>query len=611
MAVRTATESEFLRLRLLTIGMTLALCALLYMLWRIQVQRGSAYEKNVAQQSIRRVRLPARRGIIFDRQGRPLAENRPAYGLSIYLEELRKAGPWSRTVSNTWQTLDTVRDIVGVAPDIDRDDIRIHIRKRLPLPLMAWNDLQPESLARWAEQGGIRRGVDLRIDAQRVYPADTTAAHVLGYVGRAEIEQNPEEPFDYYLPEMVGRTGVEKQFNYLLRGEAGGYLVRVDVSGFRYEDPALNAMRKDPKAGNDLVLSIDLPLQKIAEKSLGGASGAIVILNVDNGDVLALASMPSFNPNHFAPSISSERWNAYIRNSERPMFNRATAGGYPPGSTFKPMVAIAALENHRVSPDAQYHCPGYYQLGNVRFNCWYKPGHGDLDLVHAIKQSCNVYFMKMGLECGYDFIYHMAQAAGFGRKTGIDLDYERAGLLPGDRWKRTYFHDSWRDGDTCNVSIGQGALMTTPLQMAVFTAAIANGGRIYKPRLALRVKSAEGATLQAFPVEIVNDLNWSPDTLRLVREGMRRVIMDPDGTGHRAYVKGVTAAGKTGTAEYGPKEEGRKRGWMIAFAPFEKPRYAIALVVDEAISGGLTAAPCMQRVLKGLFTDYLYPEGRG
>lgn len=611
MAVRTASDREMLRLRIMLGVMLSAFLMLGYMLWRIQVRRGHLYKEDIEVQSVRRVRLPAMRGRIYDRAGRALAENQPGFGLAVYLEELRRPGPWSRTVSNVVQTMKHVETLVGAAPQMDEDDIRMHIRKRLPLPLVAWKDLSEESVARWIERGVGVRGVDLHIEAERVYPETGLAAHVVGYVGRADLQEEVNEPFDYYLPEMSGRAGIEKRCNDILRGQAGGLLVRVDVSGFRHEDRVLTGLRREPVRGIDVRLAIDRDIQRHAEACLEGRPGAVVVLNPRNGDVLAMTSRPAYDPNHFVPYISSERWAAYMQNPDRPLFHRAVAGGYTPGSIFKPVVAIAGLENRRVPPEAVFDCPGYFQLNRARFNCWYKPGHGELDLVHAIKHSCNVYFMKFGLDCGYEYIYHMADAFGLGRKTGIDLEFERSGLLPNDRWKMTYFNDHWRDGDTCNASIGQGALVVTPIQMAVYTAALANGGRVLRPRLILSQGTAGGAHFKSYPVREANRLNLSEQTLALVREGMRRVIMDADGTGHRAWVDGVTAAGKTGTAEYGPKEEGKLRGWMIAYAPFERPRYAVALVVDDALSGGYTAAPCMARLLRGLFMEYEKAGGQG
>lgn len=608
--MRTATDREMIKLRLLQAAMLLSFVFIVFMLWRLQVERGHHYASEGTRQSVRRVRLPGTRGAIFDRNGAPLVENRPGYGLAIYLEELRQPGAWSNTIDKVEEVIGEVSARIGMEPGIDREDIWNHIRKRLPLPLHGWQEMDESALARWAEQTAGIPGIDIYPQPQRHYPQGDSAAHLLGYVGRAEQVQSEGERFDYYMPEYVGKSGIERSFDESLRGEAGGYLVRVDVAGYRYEDELLAEKMRPPRDGRDVQLALDLRLQQAAEQALGGRRGAMVVLDPRNGDVLAMANSPRYDPNLFVPSIPLAIWSRLRDDEDNPLFSRATMGAYAPGSTFKPVVAMAALENSRIDPGHKFNCPGYFRLGNARFHCWYRPGHGDLDLQGAIQHSCNVYFYKLGLECGYDYIYHMAAAMGFGRDTGIDLA-ERSGLLPSDAWKRRTYNDAWRKGDTCNLSIGQGALLVTPLRMAVVAAALANRGTILRPRVVLGVGDPNSKGYEPVPVEIVNDMHWHWDNIELVREGMHRVVMDPRGTGRRARVEGVEIAGKTGTAEYGPRDNRRNNTWMIAFAPYENPRYAVAALVEDGDSGGSTVAPLISQFFDTVFNRIEQSGGRG
>ncbi len=607
MMVRGNSDSETIRTRIVVVAMLFLFIGLGCMLWHIQVAQGHIYEDDLARQSVRRIRVPGMRGLIYDRNGERLADNQPNYGLAIYLEELRQPGAWSNTINHVETLVTQLSTIIGRPPEVTRDDIWAHIRRRLPLPLLVWRGLDEQTLARWAERSPGIPGVDIHIEPVRVYPNNETGCHLLGYVGRAEITQDKDEPYHYYVPEMQGKAGVEKKFDDVLRGEAGGRLVRVDVSGYRHDDIAV----REPKAGHDLQLAMDLRIQQLLQSVLQGVKGAGVVLDPSNGDVLALASSPGFDPNVFVPRISTTTWNALIQNPGNPLLNRAAAGCYAPGSTFKPVVAMAALQGGKANASTVFNCPGYLMLGRHKFKCWYSPGHGVLNMQQALRYSCNVYFYRLGLLCGHKAISHMAMALGLGRKTGADIDYERAGLVPDEAWKRQKVNDAWRDGDTCNFSIGQGALAVTPLQMAVVVSAIANGGYVYRPRIALGLRAPDSDVFITRPVKMVNDMHWSPEALHIVRQGMKDVIMSPDGSGRNARIEGVSVAGKTGTAEYGRKGSGKKYGWMLAFAPFKEPRYAIAMVVEEAVSGGVTVGPRIHDLLEGIFSGRDLREGAG
>ncbi|MDP2991704.1 MAG: penicillin-binding protein 2 [Kiritimatiellota bacterium] len=596
------TTSEHTRLRRLKIVILSALGILVIALWHIQMGHGEHYANNLEQQSMRRVRIPGVRGKIFDRQGVCLADNAPNYGIALYLEELRLTGKRRNTAMDTWKAIHQVAAIIGHPPQIDQPRIADHLYSRKALPLVAWRRVDEQTMARLTEAGARLPGVDIVVDADRVYPQGPTLAHLLGYVGTAEIQSEEDELYHYYLPDLTGKTGLEKRFDELLTGRAGGRLVQVDVIGFKHDETTL----REPVPGGDLKLTIDLRIQRAAEQVLGDTAGAVVVMDPRNGDVLAMVSTPDFDPNLFCPKITQDNWNRLLDDPRKPLFNRALNGLYAPGSIFKPLVALAALAQG-VDPDLTLECPGYFELGSQRFSCYMGEAHGRVNLRRAIRVSCNVFFYQLGLKCRFDGIYNMALATGFGQKTGISLDGESAGLLPGKAWKHRTFGEAWRDGDTCNIAVGQGALQVTPLQMAMLAATIANDGYLYQPRLVMAEREENAAEFQEIPPVVVRRMHWPADHLALVKNGMHDVIQDAEGTGRLAQLEGVTMAGKTGTAEYGRKGAGQKHGWMILFAPCEHPRYAVAIVMDDAVSGGISVGPRMRQLMREIFAG----EGNG
>ena len=595
------------RLLLLWLAMLGCFGALVFRLWSLQVAQGTEYQRRLAKQSLRSVRLPGIRGRILDRNGVRLADNRPSYCVSLYLEELRQPGGIQRTVDHVMDALYRLAETMDRPLQMSAKDVRLHLGRRTPLPLVAWRDLDETAVARFMERASDFPGAALTAEPVRVYPQGDSACHLLGYVGRADEETLPadgegEEPekYHYYLPEMAGKSGVEKRLDGVLRANEGGKLeIQVDVAGFKFDEISSRA----PGKGSDVTLALDARIQRAAEAVLEGERGAAVVIDPRNGDVLALASAPGFDPNGFVPSVPASVWNALLKDPARPLYNRATGGEYAPGSTFKPVTLLAALHSGKVTAETRFTCPGYFDLGSARFRCWQHWGHGSIDLQSAIRYSCNVYLFHSALECGPEAIQAMARDCGFGRKTDVSLDFERPGLVPDSAWKRAARRDSWRDGDTCNMAIGQGALLVTPIQMGLYAAALANGGTLWKPRLVARIESAGGVANVVAPEPAPNGPHWSERHIRTVREGMRDAVNEPDGSGKRAKLQDVVVAAKTGTAEYGVKGSGRKMTWMIAFAPFEQPRYAVALLVEDGVSGGTTAAPRVKQLLTQVFNE--------
>lgn len=596
-------DDEILRLWLVFAAMLLFLGFLGAWLWRIQVTRADEFRSRQVTQSIRRVPVPGTRGRMFDRAGLCVADNRPSFNVALYLEELRQPGAWSQTVSRVQALLADLSDVVRKPVGVGRGDIQVHIRKRLALPLVAWRDIDETALARLMEREAGRPGVDLSADPVRFYPFGQLACHVIGYVGRTSLvpAAGGEEAQDNYrafdASEAEGKSGLEKVLDRQLRGVAGERLLRVDVAGYRRDD----VHRREAQPGHDVQLALDVQVQKLVETALGGVPGAAVVLDPRNGDVLAMASSPGFNPNDFLPFISGAEWAELTGDADKPLLNRAISEHYAPGSTFKPVTMMAALDGNRIGAGTAFDCPGHFELGAARFRCWFHAGHGTLDAQQAIQFSCNVYMFHSALLSGPQPIHDLAAQLGLGQRTRVGLEGETPGINPDHAWKRKTFGDGWRDGDTCNLSIGQGFLSTTPLQMAMVTATIANGGAVYRPRLLLGTRAPGEREFTRQPPELVRTVGWSLDHLNLVRRGMRDVVMSERGTGRLARAPGVEMAGKTGTAQFESHGEMKRHAWMIAYAPFTEPRYAIAMVVDEGVSGGETIGPRIRQIVGGLF----------
>ena len=589
------------RIGLLTAVMLGGLLFLAGALWRIQIRRGDEFDRSARRQSLRVVRVPADRGRLLDRRLTPLARNAPAYSLCVFVEMFRRPGRWDQTAEAVARELQGVSAVIGLPVSLSEQEFTNHVRRRLPLPLVAWTNLDTRAMARFAEQQERFRGMEITATPRRVYPEGATGAHLVGYVGKADLPAAVKRDYDFLLPEWAGRAGLERQFDAALAGRAGRRLVRVDASGFMAG--VVRETASEP--GRDLVLTLDLQIQKLAERALAGERGAVVILDPRNGDVLAMASAPGFDPNGFVDGLSHDQWRGLTADSAgQPLLNRAIGALYPPGSLFKPVVAAAGLEGGWGNPDARVSCPGYFESGTLRVRCWNAAGHGAIAMRKALEQSCNTYFCAMGQQIGYDSMREMALALGLGARTGIELDGELAGLIPERAWKRRRFGETWREGDTANAAIGQGFLGVTPVQMAALCAALANGGRLYRPRLVRGWRDPGQTAFAESPNPApVRELNWSASTRETVRGGMRDVVNAPTGTGRQARLDQVVVAAKTGTAEVGRKGEGRKHVWMMAFAPFEAPRYALAMVVEEGESGGGTVGPRIHRLLDALFSE--------
>ncbi len=584
-------------------------------LFRLQVLNVADFKEEQTIQGTRRVRVPGLRGRILDRAGRILAESRPSLCIRCDLETFQRRGAVSNTVAAVEADLDRLAALLGRPRQVTAAQIARHVRTASAVPLTVWQDLDAATLARFCEHAHEFPGFEDFTDAERTYPHGTLAAHVLGYTGRGDPEGKTDDPIYYSEKEIRGREGVEGFYNGYLSSVTGERRVLVDARGFRLSSSsrALLEGGDDGAAGDvapvnglDLTLTLDLDIQRAVERELVGMTGAAVVLDPRDGAVLALASAPTFDPNACVPRLTAGVYASLTNAPAKRGQNRAIAEGYAPGSTFKPITALAALATAWL-PEDEYDCKGVYRLGNLRLHCWDRYGHGAMTVRSALEQSCNSFFCNLGTAVGTNAVISAARAFGLGRQTGIDLGGEIAGVVPDDAWKRRWYGEPWYPGDVCQMSIGQGMLLVTPLQMAVVAATLANGGTLWRPYL-----HATGAGARTPS----GRLPFSAESIALVRLGRKDVV--DGGTGRGILVRGETdpatgrrirhqlnveCAGKTGTAEIGRGATKRKNTWIIAFAPFEKPTVALAMIIERGESGGKTVAPRVHNVLAAIFGE--------
>ncbi len=599
--------------RVFALGLIVAggLVILLLALARVQLFHAAHFDQREEAQSLRRIRVPSTRGEIRDRHGRVLADNRPSYDIVIYLEQLPRESKKFDVVRAAGQTLGTLSRALNRPVTLSDRDVRIHYARRRPIPLPVWQDVPVGTMAAFVERASTLPGADLIVTPVRQYPFGSLAAHALGYVNRDRAASDDEalEQYYYYQPDTVGKQGVERSLDEWLRGSPGGRTIRVSPGGTMVGEVA----EKPAERGHTVTLTLDVRVQQLTEAALAAAPlrpgqplrGAAVVLEVETGEVLALASVPGFDPNLFHPGGSAEPVRALFADLNRPMLNRAYGGLYAPGSTFKPITLLAALESGRSHVEDTVTCGGSLPIGNRSFGCWKREGHGTVNGMEAMRRSCDVWYYQKGMATGVEAIERMARQFGLGQPTGFDIGTEYAGLVPSAAWKRRERGERWWDGDTAQLAIGQSFLLVTPVQMAVVAAALANGGTVLRPFLVKRIETAAGALVRETKPEVRGRVNVSARNMELVRQSLLGAVGEADGTAHRAHLPGLRVAGKTGTAEFDLSEGGQRRrinrAWFIGFAPYEKPRYAVAVMLEEADGGGYTAAPVAQRIFAGLF----------
>jgi penicillin-binding protein 2 len=566
-----------------------ALALVVIYFWHLQVVRGKYFRELAENNRIRSVPIPAPRGPIFDRNGRVLVENRSSFNVVLTAEP--------------HINLDAELQRVGRLIEVDEDQVRERIEGQGPRfkSVVVRADASEEDVAVVESRRLEEPEVGVEVVPLRAYPLTTEAAHVLGRVGEITDRQLASAPFAGIEPGVVvGQAGIELQYNRALMGKDG---VRRVIVNSRGVEVAEAPQQEPPVPGPPATLTIDVELQRAMDAAMGGRPGGAVALDPQTGEILALTSNTAYDPNLFSSSISPAVWQALIKDPETPLMNRVIQGQYAPGSAFKVVMALAALDSGVITPNTRFHCPGYLNIYGKTFLCHKQEGHGTLNMIQALAQSCNVYFYNVGVRLEIERISKYANLLGLNAPTGIDLPYEASGLIPSPAWKMRTQKVQWFPGETVSVSIGQGGVTVTAIQMARLAAAVGNGGRLVQPHL---IKTLKGAPVE-FKAPV--DLGLKASTIAAVKESMSAVVA-PGGTGWRAQLPGIRVAGKTGSAQvvtHARLETDKKshmyqpHGWFLCFAPVENPRIAMAVMVEHGTAGGQSAAPIAGQVLAHFF----------
>jgi penicillin-binding protein 2 len=545
--------------------------------------------------------VPAPRGQITDRTGLPLAQNKVSYNLAVNFPTPLDFTD-AKAIAFTREKIALATKLTGRAGKISDDAIIRHYHNRGILPLEIAQNLSQSEYE--AVKDRAKDFLIVRPIYVRVYPNGKVAGAIVGYTGKTG--RNLDGIIDNHetlWPETEGRDGLEQTFNELLTGKHGEYKMTFDKDGRKTSEKLI----KSAVPGNNIVTTLDLRLEELAEKALAAKAkrGAIVIVDPTDGDVLAMASWPTYDPNVFVPSISAEKFKQLQNDPDLPLLPRAFRSAYPPGSTFKVAVGIAALEAGAVRSDDLYQCVPGIQIGNLTFHNWKKGDQGALNFVQALTQSCYTWFYQVGIKTGADPIIEWSLKLGFGAKCGIPLRGEAEGRVPNDEYMKATHGRKLLNGDIANLSIGQGDMLVTPLQMAQAMAIVANGGKFFQTRLVRQVQSLNQEVMTAYQLREKRTLDVSASTMDEVRKGMIDVVNGPNGTGHEAQLESVEVAGKTGTAQWGPKNKERTAAWFAGFLPADEPKYAFAAVyegdVGSKVHGGTTAAPMIADVFKEIY----------
>ncbi len=572
---------------------------LLLRLWYLQVINAERYRALSEKNRTRYIPIAAPRGLIYDRTGQVLVDNRPAFDISVLRQE----------VDNPDELLTRLAGYLNT--DLESLRKRWAAGSRFPQyrPVPLADDVDRETLERVMEHSFELPGVLTEIRPLRSYPSGEAAAHLLGYLGEiTEKELDSGDYRDYRAGDFVGKSGLEKAMEGYLAGTAGERRVEVDVQGKKLR--ILKTL--EPMPGRRLFLTIRQDLQQAAEQAFGDQAGAAVALDVHTGEVLALVSKPCYNPALFARGITGQEWIDLLQNPRHPLQNRALKGQYPPGSVFKIVTALAALHSEVTGTGTIVNCTGQQAIGNRSFRCWKAGGHGAVDLRKAIKESCDVWFYQAGQKIGIDRLAAMARSLGLGEPLGFLLEGERGGLIPDRQWKKERFHQNWYDGETVIAAIGQGYILATPLQLAAMTAAVANGGTVLRPQVIKRIEDTDGKMLLESRPEIIRKVPFNPAHLKAVREGMEKVVNEPGGTAWLSRLKELPFAGKTGTAQVVKQRERLKKeeelpyqfrdhALFVAYAPADNPELAIAVVVEHGSHGSSAAAPIARAMIAQYF----------
>ena len=600
-AYLNTVDSEWFKQRITsTVLVTVAVFVVLFArLFYLQLVEGERLWHLSVNNRIRLQHIDPSRGLIFDRKGLRIADNRPAFDIYMTLKDAKPVGV----------TLEKLAGYTGFSIAQLEEKIQSYKGYRIYKPILICQDVSRDILAAIEVHKFDLPGITVKVKPRRHYLERSGAApHLIGYLSEINASELKSSTYsDCRSGDFIGKFGVEKAYDSYLRGKHGGRQVEVDARG-----RVIRILKTVPaKPGHNLFLTLDQQVQARAESMLVGKVGAAVAIEPDTGRILALASSPAFNQNAFVDGMSAKQWQALNSTPHHPMINKAIQGTYPPASIYKIVTAIAGLEERVIDATTTIDCPGYFKFGDRAFRCWKEGGHGKLNVVQALEQSCDVFFYQVGLRLGIDLLAWHAKACGLGKRTGINLDREKAGLIPTADWKKRRFGIPWQQGETLPVAIGQGYNLVTPLQMAVFTAAVANGGLRYRPVILDRIETANGKQVYANTPEVVGRFLISKPTLALIRKGLFDVVQGEAGTARSIRTKGVPISGKSGTAQVVAikrerEEEEAERvvpehhqdhAWFVAYAPSKAPQIAVAVIVAYGQHGSSVAGPIAKEMI--------------
>lgn len=580
----TKITGDFIKKRLNNLFILIIICfaVLIVNLWYLQIIKGQEYEQRAINNCIRFLVEEAPRGEIFDKNDNLLITNRPAVNFTVIPAEIEDYNIVSRQLSSIMLLEESY--LINKFEQLKQRPFQAQTVVR---------DLEKEQIIAVEEQKYKFKGTLLTVQPERKYLYQDLAAHLLGYVNEISEEELQSSNYQHLSGgDIVGKSGIEKYYDAYLRGTKGSKEVEVDALGRE----VLTLKSVEPIAGNDIYLTIDSKLQLYIQELMAGLKGTAIITEANSGKILAMVSQPGYDPNLFTQQISIEQWQGIVHSKDNILCNRSIQGVYPPGSVFKLITAIAALEEGTVGLNDRIYCPGSFKLGDSTFKCWRETGHGNQSFLDAISNSCNVFFYNMGQRLGIDKLNHYATMFGLGEKTDIDLPGELTGLVPSQEWKRRTFNQVWFPGDNINLAIGQGYLLTTPFQIHNMLCIITNDGNVYRQYHVDRIVSQSGDVIKRYEPEIIRKVNVSADTFRVVKEGMKKVV--EEGTGFNARIEGLSLAGKTGTAQ---NPQGENHGWFVGFAPFQNPEICITVFVEHGGDGSQSAAPIAGEIIKYYF----------
>lgn len=605
------------RATLISYIITAAFGLVLARLWYLQVYKGETLHNYSIQNRLRKEVVWAPRGLIYSRDDQLLVDNIPRFDAILTPQFLLDK---EETLAKLAQILQT--DVASIEAIIKKNSNQARYR-----PFIIKKNISFGELAQIETQNADLPGISVDTFISREYRDKEIGAHLLGYISEISQVQLPKlrerDKTEYRLGDFIGQFGIEEQLDKYLRGENGHEFVEVDARGRRKRyintDNLFKGIEDEkPLSGMNVKLTIDRDMQIAAYKALEGKVGGVIAVDIDSGEVLTMVSRPSFDPSQFSRGLTPEYWRSLVGNKEHPLRDRNIQEHFSPGSTFKAFSAIAAFEQGEIDEHTEIHCNGTFRLGRKVYHCWKRGGHGPVNLIKAIRESCNVYFQKTANRMDIDDISKYAKAFGLGSRTGISLPREVSGLIPTKEWKKKRYGQEWQAGETLSIAIGQSYVLASTIQMAISYAAIANGGKIYRPFVVKDIYDSEGELVKTFTPELLSEVQMkNPKTLKFVREGLFQVVNNPKGTAFYRRGQGILMAGKTGTSQVKSASadkiyqrcenmdyESRHHGLFVGFAPYDNPKIAAAVIVEHGCHGSSAATPVAEAVITQYMKKY-------